>query len=131
MSTTIVRVTNTTHNLSFATKFEALFTMSERYAFSHINFPSSAKDGMLSSYVKGKLEQVAGKSAGNLMSNGQTRYHIIARVMNQWVCKHILRRCCFSGLDQDVDKSIEMHTNSIYQSECRHQLHPEGTDHPS
>lgn len=131
MSTTIARVINTTHNLSFATKFEALFTMSERYAFSHINFPSSAKDGMLSSYVKGKLEQVAGKSAGNLMSNGQTRYHIIARVMNQWVCKHILRRCCFNGLDQDVDKSIEIHANSIYQSKCRHQLHPEGTDYPS
>jgi hypothetical protein len=116
MSTAIVRVTNTAQDLGFSAKFEALFTMSERYAFSHINFPSSAKDAMLSSYIKGKLELVAGKSAGNLMSNGQTRYHTVARVMNQWICKHVLRRTCFNGLDKDIDANIEMHAGSIYQS---------------
>jgi hypothetical protein len=116
ISMALVRITNTAQDLGFATKFEALFTMSERYAFSHINFPSSTKDGMLSSYVKGKLEQVAGMSAGNLMSNGQTRYHIIARVMNQWICKHVLRRSCFGGLDRNIDQNIETHAGSIYQS---------------
>jgi hypothetical protein len=117
MSTALVKVTNTAQDLGFPAKFEALFTMSERYACSHINFPSSAKDGILSSYIKGKLELVAGNSAGNLMSNGQTRYHMVARVMNQWICKHILRRTCFSGLDKEVDANIEMHAGSIYQSE--------------
>jgi hypothetical protein len=107
---------STVQDLGFSAKFDALFTMSERYAFAHINFPSSAKDAMLSSYIKGKLELVAGSSAGNLMSNGQTRYHIIARVINQWVSKYVLRRTCFSGLDEEVDANIEMYANSIYQS---------------
>ena len=120
MSMALVKVTNTAQDLGFPSKFAALFTMSERYAFSHVNFPSSAKDGMLSSYIKGKLEQVAGASAGNLMSNGQTRYHLVARLMNQWICKHILRRSCFSGLDREVDTNIEMHAGSIYQSEFGH-----------
>ena len=119
-STALARVTNTAQDISFAAKFEALFTMSERYAFSHINFPSSTKDGMLSSYVKGKLEQVAGSSAGNLMSNGQTRYHTVARVINQWISKHVLRRTCFSGLDKDIDANIEKHASSIYQSKCEY-----------
>jgi len=116
MSGTLVRVTNTAQDLGLSAKFDALFTMSERYAFAHINFPSSAKDAMLSSYIKGKLELVAGNSAGNLMSNGQTRYYIIARVINQWISKHVLRRTCFSGLDGEIDANIEMHANSIYQS---------------
>ena len=116
MSGTLVRVTNTAQHLGLSAKFDALFTMSERYAFAHINFPSSAKDAMLSSYIKGKLELVAGNSAGNLMSNGQTRYYIIARVINQWISKHVLRRTCFSGLDGEIDANIEMHANSIYQS---------------
>ena len=116
MSGTMVRVTNTAQNLGFSAKFDALFTMSERYAFAHINFPSSAKDAMLSSYIKGKLELVAGNSAGNLMSNGQTRYYIIARVINQWISKHVLIRTCFSGLDDEIDAKIEMHANCIYQS---------------
>lgn len=116
MSGTLARVTNTAQDLDFSAKFDALFTMSERYAFAHINFPSSAKDAMLSSYIKGKLELVAGNSAGNLMSNGQTRYYIIARVINQWISKHVLRRACFSGLDEEIDANIEMHANCIYQS---------------
>ena len=116
VSTALVRVANTAQALGFSAKFDALFTMSERYAFAHTNFPSSAKDAMLSSYIKGKLELVAGNSAGNLMSNGQTRYHIIARVINQWISKHVLRRTCFSGLDEVVDANIEMYANSIYQS---------------
>jgi hypothetical protein len=116
MSGTLVRVTHTAQDLGFSANFDALFTMSERYAFAHINFPSSAKDSMLSSYIKGKLELVAGNSAGNLMSNGQTRYHIISRVINQWIGKHVLRRTCFSGLDEEIDANIEMYANSIYQS---------------
>jgi hypothetical protein len=111
-----VRVTNTAQDFGFLAKFDALFTMSERYAFAHVNFPSSAKDAMLSSYIKYKLELVAGNSAGNLMSNGQTRYHIITRVINQWISKHVLTRTCFSGLDEEVDANIEMHANCIYQS---------------
>ena len=118
MSTALLKVTNTAHDLGFPAKFEKLFTMSERFAYSHVNFPSSARDSMLSSYIKGKLEMVAGsKSAGNLMSNSQTRLHIVARVINQWICKHVLRRTCFSGLDKDIDTNIEMHAASIYQSE--------------
>jgi hypothetical protein len=116
ISTALVRITNTAQDPGFSAKFDALFTMSERYAFAHINFPSSAKDAMLSSYIKGKLELVAGNSAGNLMSNGQTRYHIISRVINQWISKHVLRRTCFSGLDEEIDANIEMYANSIYQS---------------
>jgi len=116
LPTTLVRVINTAQDFGFSAKFDALFTMSERYAFAHINFPSSAKDAMLSSYIKGKLELVAGNSAGNLMSNGQTRYHIIARVINQWISKHVLRRTCFSGLDEEIDANIEMYASSIYQS---------------
>ena len=116
MSTALGRIANTAQDLGFSAKFDALFTMSERYAFAHINFPSSAKDAMLSSYIKGKLELVAGSSAGNLMSNGQTRYHIIARVINQWISKQVLRRTCFSGLDEEADANIEMYANSIYQS---------------
>jgi hypothetical protein len=122
MSMALVKVTNTAQDLGFSTRFEGLFTMSERYAFSHINFPSSTKDSMLSSYIKGKLTQVAGESTGNLMSNGQTRYHVVARVINQWICQHILTRSCFGGLDQDVDKNIEMYAGSIYQCKFRHQL---------
>ena len=118
MSTALVKVTNTAQDLGFPAKFEKLFIMSERFAYSHINFPSSARDGMLSSYIKGKLEMVAGsKSAGNLMSNSQTRLHIVARIINQWISKHVLRRTCFSGLDRDIDTNIEMHAASIYQSE--------------
>jgi hypothetical protein len=116
ISTALVKITNTAQDLGFSAKFDALFTMSERYAFAHINFPSSAKDAMLSSYIKGKVELVAGNSAGNLMSNGQTRYHIISRVINQWISKHVLRRTCFSGLDEEIDANIEMYANSIYQS---------------
>jgi hypothetical protein len=128
MSTVLVGVRNTAEDLGFPAKFQALFVMSERYAFSHINFPSSAKDAMLSSYNKAKLEQVAASSAGNLMSNGQTRYHIVARVMNQWISKHILRRTCFSGLDKDIDANIQMHAGSIYQSELQPHFHPPDAD---
>jgi hypothetical protein len=115
MSMALVKVTNAAQDLGFSAKFEKLFTMSERYAWSHINFPSSAKDRMLSTYIKGTLTQVAGEATGNLMSTGQTRYHIVARVINQWICKHVLTRSCFGGLDHDVDKKIEMHAGSIYQ----------------
>jgi len=116
MSGALARIANAAQDLGFWAKFDALFTMSERYALAHINFPSSAKDAILSSYIKGKLELVAGNSAGNLMSNGQTRYYIVARVINQWISKHVLIRTCFSGLDEEIDAKIEMHANCIYQS---------------
>ena len=132
MSKALVRVTNTPRDLGFSAKFDMLFTMSERYSFAHVNFPSSAKDGMLSSYIKGKLEAAAGSSAGNLMSNGQTRYHIVARVINQWISKHVFRRTCFSGLDKAVDANIDMQANSIYQCTfpC-HLLFTGANHHPS
>ncbi len=117
MSTALVIISNTAQELGFPEKFEKLFTMSERYAYAHVNFPSAAKDAMLSSYVKDKLQSIGGSYAGQLMSNGQTRYYMVARIINQWLCKHVLKRTVFCGFEAKVDATIKELGESIYQSE--------------
>ena len=131
MPTEVTKVTNTAQDQDFPAKFTAIFNMSERFAYSHINFPSSARDGMMSSYIKSKLSLVAGNSAGHLMSNGQTRYHIVTRIMNEWISKHVLKRSCFGGFDKQADANIERLANLIYQCRFRCCSRPTTADKPS
>jgi hypothetical protein len=97
-------------------KFEKLFYMAERYAYSHMNFPSASKDSQLHQNTKERLMRASTRdSAHQLGSTGATRYYLMAKVILQWITKHVFKQTLFSTFDPDTDRRITALRDNIYQ----------------
>ena len=95
-----------------------LFSMVERYCYSHANFPSATKDGRCAQSIKDKLMNASSTSTAHVLLNTPyTRYLMIAAIVNGWLCKHILKPTCFMGFSEVVDKNIAEARAQIYQCE--------------
>ena len=117
ISMALVRVAEPSYDPGFAAKFQTLFTMADRYAFAHVNFPSSTKDSWLNSSIKDRLTKASlPVSPYSFMSNAQTRYLMVAKILNGWICKHILKATSFKGFDKEADARIDHNRNQIYAS---------------
>jgi hypothetical protein len=119
-SLALVPTSTVGQDLGFTARFGKVFHMAERYSFAHVNFPSTARDGMLPTSIKEKLQEVAGfRMAGPLMSNGQTRYYVVAGIINNWLEKHVLNRSAFCGFDGRFDFNVKNASDQIYQCKSR------------
>ncbi|KIX07390.1 uncharacterized protein Z518_02043 [Rhinocladiella mackenziei CBS 650.93] len=98
-------------------QFKKVIHMSEIYAFSHVNFPSTAKDQALPQEVKDRLLKAATTAtAFQFMSTPYLRYCLVTKIIVQWIIKNILKHDCFAGFDSKVDQIIESTRAQIYQS---------------
>ena len=96
-----------------------VFDMAKQFAYAHANFPSTAGDEAMPKPIKDKVIKAASSNtAFSLMSHPSTRYLLIAKVISQWLVKHVFKINTFQGYDQEADGKIEVAKNSIYQSEC-------------
>ncbi len=97
-------------------KFDRLFFMAERYAYAHMNYPSASKDSQLHPNIKERLMKAATReSAHQIGSTGATRYFLMAKVILQWIIKHVFKQTLFSSFDLDADRRITAFRDSIYQ----------------
>ena len=112
----LVKVSNNTVDPIFAESFQNLFAMAETFSYAHVNFPSSIKDARLADSIKERLMKASSpSSAFNLMSNPQTRYFLVARIINAKLCKMILDVSCFEGFDRESDGKIAQYRGHLYQ----------------
>jgi hypothetical protein len=100
----------------FTPKLDKLFNMAERYCYSHLNFPSAAKDSQLHPSIKERLMKAASReSAHQLGSTGSTRYFLMTKVILQWMIKHIFTPSLFMSFDFDADRRIAACKDHIFQ----------------
>lgn len=109
-------VDDTAPDRGFTRKFSHLFRMTERYCYTHMNFPSAAKDSQLPSNVKERLMKAATReSAHQLGSTGSTRYLLMTKVILQWFIKHVFTQSLFASFDYEADRRIAACKDQIYQ----------------
>lgn len=96
---------------------ELVFGMAEKFGWSHVNFPSSHKDKLIPQAIKDRLLQTAAPAqAFPLMTSPATRFLLVAKVINQWVQRNVLKADSFRGFDTECDTNIDRNRNQIYQS---------------
>lgn len=106
------------HQAPVIVKLKEVMEMAEKYAYAHVNVPSTQKDNQLPQEVKDILLKAASTtSAFTFMQTPFTRYYLVSKVMIQWMIKNILKHDCFAGFDMEVDRVIESCKNQIYQSQ--------------
>jgi hypothetical protein len=115
-STPLVGMEEATPTYKFETAIQNLFSMAERFCFSHMNIPSSAKDGLLHETIKDRLMKAASReTAHQIAATGATRYFLMAKVVIQWIIKHVCKTSLFAGFDPDADVRIARLKDSIFQ----------------
>lgn len=111
-----VRMDEMASDHGFKPKFERLFLMAEKYCYTHMNFPSSAKDSQLPAAIKERLMKAATReSAHQLGSTGTTRYFLMTKIVLQWIVKHVFKQSLFTNFDLDADRRIVAYKDNIYQ----------------
>jgi len=117
-SQTLVRLSESMVDPDLKQALQKIFDMSEKYAYAHANHPSTAGDNALPQAIKEKLMKAAGShNAFPLMTTPQTRYLLVARVVNQWLVKHVMKYNTYTGFDKRADQAIEKAKSQIY--ECK------------
>ncbi|KAK5047516.1 hypothetical protein LTR84_006613 [Exophiala bonariae] len=101
----------------FKSTFENVVNMTQKYAFAHVNTPSTIKDKEMPQAIKDRLMNASTMTtAFQYMSSPYTRFFLVTKVMIQWILRNILVHDCFRGLDAIVDKAIDDMKNQIYQT---------------
>lgn len=96
--------------------FGKLFHLAERYAYSHMNFPSSAKDSLLPPNLKDRLMKAATpQSAHQIGSTGSTRLFLMTKIILQWIVKHIFKSTLFTSFDLEADSRIVAFKDVLYK----------------
>lgn len=105
------------HVGQFKTTFENVVNMAQKYAFAHVNTPSTLKDKEMPQAIKDRLMNASTMTtAFQYMSSPLTRYFLVTKVMVDWILRNILVHDCFRGLDAAVDQTIDDMKNQIYQT---------------
>ncbi|KIW34691.1 uncharacterized protein PV07_01455 [Cladophialophora immunda] len=100
-----------------AQMFADVLHMAEKYAYSHVNTPSTQKDNGMPQEVKDRLMRAASTtSAFQFMQTPFTRYLLVYKIIVQFMIKTILKHDCFTGFDPEADRVIENCKNQMYQS---------------
>lgn len=98
-------------------QFGTVFQMAGRFALSHANVPSTAGDQAMPADIKERLLKAATTtSAFPLMSNTQTRFLLVTKVIMQWLIKHVFKVDSFEGFDPEIDSRIRATKEQIYQT---------------
>jgi hypothetical protein len=126
----LVRVPSATPPLPLATAppevakmFGEVMSMSQMYAFNHVNTASTHHDNAMPQSCKQLLLNAASTtSAFLLMQTPFTRYFLVNKVILQFIIRTILKHDTFAGFDVQADQKIESCRNQIYQSECEWKL---------
>lgn len=101
----------------FKTSFENVVNMAQKYAFAHVNHPSTTKDQQMPQEVKDRLLSAATTTtAFQFMSSPYTRYFLVTKIIIQWLLKNVFTHDCFRGVDAVIDKNIAEMKKSIYQT---------------
>ncbi len=101
-----------------AQKFAVVLHMSEMYAYSHVNTPSTHKDGELSENVKTILLGAASETtAFRFMSTPFTRYKLVNKVTFQFLIRNVFKPDTFAGFDEEADRKIYGYRSQIYDCE--------------
>ena len=115
-STALLQMNNAGRDYGFGPKVTKLFSMAERYCYSHMNFPSAAKDSQLPLSIKDRLMKAATRdSAHQIGSTGSTRYFLMTKVILQWIVKHVCKQSLFTSFDLEADRRITSYRDNIYQ----------------
>jgi len=101
----------------FKAAFEKVVNMSQQYAFSHVNTPSTLKDNQMPQAIKDRLLKAASMTtAFQFMSSPYTRFFLVTKLIVQWLIKNVLKYDSFRGMDPDTDSTIDGLRASIYQT---------------
>lgn len=100
-----------------ARMFAEVLQMSEMFAYSHVNTPSTQKDNAMPQEVKQRLMNAATeKSAFQFMQTPFTRFMLVNKVILQYILAVILKHDTFAGFDADADQVIDNCKNQMYQT---------------
>ena len=87
-----------------------------RYAWLHVNVPSTQSDSGMPNHLKQYLLNLATKTTANrIMSNQNTRYFLVSKLIFDFIRTHVFAETSFAGFDRDVDDAVRSARKQIYQ----------------
>ena len=95
-------------------QFEALFNAVQTFAHTFANFPRTQNLANLPGNLRNNLLQAAGTNgAFPMLSNPNTRYFLVARMIYDWMCYKVFLPEAFSGLNEGFDRSVAVSRSKL------------------
>lgn len=106
----------TIKDYAFTVKIDEIFTKAEKYAWSHMNYPSTSGDSNLTPSIKERLMKAATReTAHSISATGMTRYFLMTKIIIEWIIKHLFTPYLYKSFDLAADLRIFSLRDNIYQ----------------
>ncbi|KAK5945488.1 hypothetical protein PMZ80_002693 [Knufia obscura] len=111
----LVPVTGSSKEAKMTQSFQALHDEVVRFAYRHINVPSTHGDSNAPQYLKDRLMELATTTtAHRIMSNQNTRYFLIAKLILAWFLDEVFQEAAFAGFDSNIDNAVRNARSKIF-----------------
>jgi len=111
----LVPLAGDTKEAKMKQSFQALIDEAVVFAHKHVNIPSTQGDSNMPEYLKSHLLQLASKTTANrIMSNQNTRYFLVGKLILEFIIKQVFPVNSFFGFDGDIDNAIREARSKLY-----------------
>lgn len=98
-------------DIPWPAEFGRFFKLTEEWARNYANVPNEYRDDHLPDDLFASMKrQACDKVAMRFLASDTTRYFLIARLMNIWICNDIFQGQCFLGYSSDFDQKFRQST---------------------
>lgn len=98
-------------------EFGQFFKLTEDWAWNYANVPNEYRDGHLPDHLFASMRrQACEKTVKKFLGSDKTRYFLIARLMNIWICNDIFQGQCFLGYSSEFDQKFRQ-SSQVPQSD--------------
>lgn len=99
----------------FASRYRELWAKTELFGQAHANTPNVFKDSHLEKSVKDYIMMVSDKhGASSLLGSHGTRFFLVAKAINNFLAREVLKVSVIKGFDDQVDTEVGYLKRQIY-----------------
>lgn len=103
----------------FASRYRELWAKTELFGQVHANTPNVFRDSHLDKRVKDYVMMVSDKhGASSLLGSPATRFYLIAKVINIFLAREVLKVTVIKGFDAQADAEVGSLKKQLYPGEC-------------
>ena len=103
------------HSAEFSSRLNSLWLKSETFANFHANVPNIYKDSHVEQKIKQNLMKISDQSSASfLLGNASTRLFLVAKVINHYLAREVLKINIIKGLYAEVDSEIRLIKQQIF-----------------
>lgn len=101
--------------VKMTSSFQGLLDEVMAFAHRHVNVPSTQGDNNVPAFLKTHLLALASTTtASRILSNRNTRYFLIAKLILDWIMNNVFGESKFAGFDANVDGAVRATREKIF-----------------